>query len=319
MDQSVLGCLYEVTAMMKKITAFLCLCALLLSMAGCVGQSSAAAEGYDTLGGTWEVGGIYYRNKIIDIHDNDTLEGMYDSTILEFREDGTFTYMMPLIFKGDYTKSTSAEDDSFILTLTTKVNIEGDKMVEEPYDRDTKYIITLIDEKTFSFSGYDPVTGKAKANDDPLVFVKQSTDNTDNDFIDENKKEISIKIPYNSNNNEKTTPNTISQGSSYGQNSYEGILNTYTRKMNDALPGLISAYRSEASGVSDINRLAEICNDKISKLAEICNEGVSEMAELMYSRGDAYGTYESWSGKLMDNYSNIAGEIQDVYIFSASY
>ena len=101
--------------------------------------------------------------------------------------------------------------------------------------------------------------------------------------------------------------------------SYQSILDTYTEKMEKAVPGLVSQYRSEASGVTDIGKLAEICNNKIGKLAGICNEGVGKMAELMNSRGDSYSTYESWAGKLMDNYSDIAQEIQDAYLDSAMY
>ena len=89
--------------------------------------------------------------------------------------------------------------------------------------------------------------------------------------------------------------------------------------MKDAAPGLVSEYNSSASGISDIDRLADICNDKVGKLADICNEGVGLMADLMYSRGDSYETYEKWASKLMDNYLEIAMEIQDAYIESVMY
>ena len=102
-----------------------------------------------------------------------------------------------------------------------------------------------------------------------------------------------------------------------GNNSYQAILVEYTRKMGNAVDGLVSEYRSEAAGVSSIDRLAEICNDKVGDLAEICNEGIGEMADLMYSKGDSYETYESWAGKLQDNYTEIAQEIQDAYLDSA--
>lgn len=50
------------------------------------------AEGYDILGGTWYVGAVYYKNKIVDISDNSALEDLYDAVFLAFREDGTFTF-----------------------------------------------------------------------------------------------------------------------------------------------------------------------------------------------------------------------------------
>lgn len=44
--------------------------------------------------------------------------------------------------------------------------------------------------------------------------------------------------------------------------------------MKDAVPDFVSEYYSAASGISDIDQLAEICNDKVGALAEICNEGI---------------------------------------------
>ncbi len=104
-----------------------------------------------------------------------------------------------------------------------------------------------------------------------------------------------------------------------GNSTYQSILDEYTSKMERAVPGLVQEYKTESAGISDINRLAELCNDKVGELAEICNEGVSEMAEIMYMKGDAYETYEKWAGALMDNYSDIAAEIQDAYLESATY
>lgn len=100
-------------------------------------------------------------------------------------------------------------------------------------------------------------------------------------------------------------------------NFYESILNTYTQKMKDAVPGLVASYRSEAAGISDIGRLALICNNKVGELSSICNEGIGKMAEQMYSAGDSYSVYEKWAGKLMDNYMDIAMEIQNAYLDSA--
>ena len=41
------------------------------------------------------------------------------------------------------------------------------------------------------------------------------------------------------------------------------------------------------------------------------------MAEQMYSAGDSYSVYEKWAEKLMDNYMDIAMEIQNAYLDSA--
>ena len=104
-----------------------------------------------------------------------------------------------------------------------------------------------------------------------------------------------------------------------GHSTYQSILDEYTSKMEQEVPRLIQEYKTESAGISDINRLAKLCNDKVGELAEICNEGVSEMAEIMYLKGDAYETYERWAGALIDNYSDIAAEIQYAYLESTTY
>ena len=143
---------------------------------------------------------------------------------------------------------------------------------------------------------------------------------------DKEKTSISPKFYYPSNSKESQEDTYSDSGeseetsvsSSTEINTYQSIMEEYTAKMKKAIPGLVNEYKTAAAGISDGNRLAEICNDKINALAEICNEGVSEMAELMYTNGDSYDVYEKWAGKLMDNYTDIANEIQDAYIESAT-
>lgn len=281
-------------------------------------EEEPAAEGYEKLGGMWIVGGVYWqsggvyhRDKLIDVHDNEALEDLYDSVILSFNRDGSFMYANGWIYGGEYIKS-ATNDNAYILTSTSKLVFKDGELVEEEYSGTTKHLITFIGENTFEFTEYDPITGKARANDYPLVFVKNDNSSS---YIDANKIAIERKDGDSNASNSNTTNSSANESLS----SYEGLLNAYTRKMEDAVPGLVSEYKSAASGISDIERLAEICNDKVGDLAEICNEGVGKMADLMYSRGDSYDTYEKWAGKLMDNYTDIAMEIQDAYIESAIY
>lgn len=42
------------------------------------GESNSAV-GFESLGGNWVVGGIYYNNKIVDISDNEQLMAIYDA------------------------------------------------------------------------------------------------------------------------------------------------------------------------------------------------------------------------------------------------
>lgn len=52
-----------------------------------------AADGFETLGGSWEVGAVYYNNRIVDIKDVSALADMYDTVLLYFNEDGTYTHI----------------------------------------------------------------------------------------------------------------------------------------------------------------------------------------------------------------------------------
>ena len=308
------------------------------------GQTNEAdqinAEGYDILGGQlWEVGGVLVRNKVVDIHDNKDLEGLYRATYMSFGSNGRFTYLDAIPKGGTYEPyETDSKYDCFLLKTDKTYQYDADinELVERESGTKKPYIVYILDDNTFEFVEFDPVTGRAKANEIPLFFVKSHAESP---YVQEHKTEIANNSgngTYSSGNNNasKSSANSVgssgsgkskagSSNDSYNNNrgdiSYQSILDTYTEKMEEAVPGLVSQYRSEASGISDIEKLAEICNDKISKLAEICNEGIGKMAELMNSRGDSYSTYEDWAGKLMDNYSDIAQEIQDAYLDSAMY
>ena len=155
-------------------------------------------------------------------------------------------------------------------------------------------------------------------DEDGKIYVKEE-DSKDTAISPETNYPLSTEKNDNRQNDYAEEPSEHSSGAWSKSSTYQSILEEYTSEMEKAVPGLIREYKSEAAGISDITRLAEICNDKVGELAEICNEGVSEMAELMQTKGDSYETYEEWAGKLMDIYTDIAGEIQDAYLESASY
>ena len=95
-------------------------------------------------------------------------------------------------------------------------------------------------------------------------------------------------------------------------------MDDYTQKLKNATPGLVKEYKDEAKDhKGDIEKLAEISNDKVEELAKICNDGVEEMAQLKLNNGDDDKTYEDWAKKLQDVYSDYAGKIQDAYMDSA--
>lgn len=118
-------------------------------------------------------------------------------------------------------------------------------------------------------------------------------------------------------NAEKTSDDTEKEAESEDI-TYQDILDDYTKKIEDATPGLVEEYNTESEEYTgDIQKLAELSNSKVEKLAEICNEGVQEMAELMNKNGDTYETYEEWAGKLQDVYTEYATQITEAYTNSA--
>ena len=99
---------------------------------------------------------------------------------------------------------------------------------------------------------------------------------------------------------------------------YQDIFDEYSEQIKAATPKLVDEYNKEADGVKgDVEKLAEISNDKITELAKIETKGTEKMAELMYENGDDYDIYEKWAQKLYDVYEECAGEINDEYMDSA--
>lgn len=99
---------------------------------------------------------------------------------------------------------------------------------------------------------------------------------------------------------------------------YESILEDYTAQLKEQAPVLVDEYKAEAKEkAGDIAALAELSNAKIAKLAETCDAGIGKMAELMQKNGDEYSTYEEWSLKLMDVYTDQAQLITGAYMASA--
>lgn len=100
--------------------------------------------------------------------------------------------------------------------------------------------------------------------------------------------------------------------------SYQSILTAYTKKLQQATPGLIEEYNQEAvQNQNGLEGLAAISNSKVEDLAKISNEGISEMAEIHLTKGSGkYEDYEGWSSKLMDVYTVESNKIMDAYLAS---
>ncbi|SFQ25673.1 hypothetical protein SAMN02910358_01293 [Lachnospiraceae bacterium XBB1006] len=281
---------------------------------------NVAAEGYDYFGGQiWEVGGVCYGDNVVDVHDHDTLADLYDVNFLGFNSDGSYMHYYVFPTRGKY-KTYEAESGQNCFLLNTEVTLKLDhekgELIEDTSENNKSYIITLLDDNTFKFAEFDSFSGKAKANTEPLIFVKSGEKSQ---WIADNKTEIfqnyrsDSKVDSNAGTSKNDGRNNLVEDATY-----QSIYDDYTDKMEKAVPGLVRAYRSEASGVADINRLAEICNTKISSLAKICTAGMEKMARLMYASGDDYETYEGWATELQETYNDLAQEIMDEYLDSAN-
>ena len=151
---------------------------------------SSSAEGFDYLGGSWEVGAIYYEGHLIDIHDHETIEGLYDTIFLSFMEDGTFSYYDIFFSEGEYVKyeDKNFPENTFLLKTTRSYRyvFEGEEFVEEdfPSDSNVIYILEPLDENTFSLSEFDPVMGAPVVNYEPYIFVRNGEKSA---YISENK------------------------------------------------------------------------------------------------------------------------------------
>ena len=204
--------------MKKQFSALILVCSLIFATNGCNtgGKKSdidedtidettetekeeveeSEAKTYERLDGNWSVrgiywesGGVYHRDKLIDINDDDALASLYKGILLSFSSDGTFMYMNLFMYSGTVVRRAEGEE-TYILTPTTKSVYTDGEFVDEEYTKATKYLVTFLDENTFEFVEYDPISGKAKASDNPLVFVKNDTKSV---YVDTHKIAISKK------------------------------------------------------------------------------------------------------------------------------
>lgn len=149
------------------------------------------ADGFDILDGSWKVGAVCYNDKIIDVQDSKALNSLYDNTYLEFGEDGTFTYINLWMYQGEYVQS-NTQKNSFILTRHTEMSLKDGELQTEPYHGNIKHILHILDQNTIEVSEYDPITGTAKANTTPILFVKQGKSSN---FIEDHKTTVPDSIP----------------------------------------------------------------------------------------------------------------------------
>ena len=175
--------------MKKKLFALLMLVVIVIcSFAACT-DTSKPADGYDFLQGTWQVGAIYYKNKLVDLSDNTALSSMYDATIISFTEDGLFSYLNLYAREGAYIRKESINGKETFLLKTENVytyEFDGEETIKkEKADAEkTSYLLTVHSPDAIEIVRMDPVTGKAKVGENPLVFERSGQNSV---YIAQNK------------------------------------------------------------------------------------------------------------------------------------
>ncbi len=154
---------------------------------------SVSADDVQLMAETWVVGGLYYKDKLYDVSDEESLENLYDTTMLTLNDDGTFVYLRLYGDRGSWSRKSPDDDTQFLLKVESsfRMSMEKGSFVEKEIDPSQKvYLLTRLDENTASFVEYDESTGKAVEGDNPLVFVKQGCESA---YIAKNKTPISKK------------------------------------------------------------------------------------------------------------------------------
>lgn len=181
---------------MKRIVLLLLACLLSLSI-GVPGLCEAAqqarpvepAEGFDRLGGVWRVGGIVSNRWVYDIHDAEGLEDLYDNQYLWFDEGGGFVYAVNVFrHEGVYAPF---RDGSYLLRKQSgyRLTSEDNTLVRVALGGEAgSYVAEFVgDDNTLIFGEMDPMTGTIKADDTPLIFVKEGYESS---YIADNKKDV---------------------------------------------------------------------------------------------------------------------------------
>lgn len=215
------------------------------------GESNSAV-GFESLGGNWVVGGIYYNNKIVDISDNEKLMAIYDAVFLNFYEDGTFLYMNMYNDRGQYTLQTNGA--FFLKTETVFLyEITSKGIVEKEVDNSSKitYIVSLIDKDTLQLGILDPMTGREKAGSDPLIFEREGVESS---YISEHKVSLN-----NSNSRMGASKKNESTAVSPGMRNALQSAKDYLDAMSFSRKGLIEQLEYEGYSSSEAEYAVEHC------------------------------------------------------------
>ena len=251
------------------------------------GEMVEAASGiYEMIGGIWEVGGIYYDGHLVDIHDNAALESLYDTILLTFNEDGSFVYLKTYNNRGHWAAKNDTSGGSIILKTESvfRYSLKNGSLAEEEIETDnkTQYIVSLLDKNTLALAEYDFTTGKAKADDDPFIFVKQ---NKDSRYIADHKTPV---------DNEKSSTSSESESQYAAQTHFESKGSTTSGEKNALAKALqyldYSAF--SYSGLVDQLEFEGFSHSEAEYGADHCGADWNEQA---YLKAKQYLEYSAFS------------------------
>ena len=135
------------------------------------------ADNFAFLDDLWCIRGVFQKNSLIDVYDNDALKDLYDSYCLTFFEDGTFHYMGLFNNRGKYTLR---QDGTYLLKTESvfTYDMTSSGLAEKEMENAGKktYLITPLDENTLLWNEFDPLMGKPAADSTDYLFVRSGED-----------------------------------------------------------------------------------------------------------------------------------------------
>ncbi len=162
-------------------------------------DSSTSSSGFSDLVGEWEVSGIYYKNHLIDIHDVDGFEDLYDTYSLTIKDDNTYVLMNNVFgSKGQCTQSTSNSSLYYLKGESVfRYSYENGELVQKEMENSTpsSYSVLILgdDHNAINVQEVDSTTLKAKtdSNEDlaeQKIYIKKGTES---EYLAANKLDTS--------------------------------------------------------------------------------------------------------------------------------
>lgn len=226
-------------------------------------SSEDTPDGYDVVGGTWKVRGVYIKGHLIDTTDVEAIESMYETIMVTFNDDGSFVYLQKIINdRGIWSRINGGSQESFMLKTesTFKYDLVNGSLQEKETETTNhkQYVVSFLDETTFSLNEYDAITGKAKANEDPYIFVKQGEES---EYLAQNKTPINDNGSSKPSTNQETSQNNDPDNAkaTSGEKNALSKANDYLAYTAFSHDGLVEQLKYEGFSQSEAQYGADNC------------------------------------------------------------